>query len=167
MSDQETNNETNNAAAEGGEKVSRQLVVHAQYVKDLSFENPNAPEILIESPGQPDVEIGVNVGARNLNDEQYEVLLNLSAKAVAGEKALFLVELTYAGIVSAPGTAADDINPLIMIEAPRLLFPFARAIVSDVTRDGGFMPLNIQPVDFVSVYQHNLAKQQAAQETTQ
>ena len=167
MSDQETNNETNNAAAEGGEKVSRQLVVHAQYVKDLSFENPNAPEILIESPGQPDVEIGVNVGARKLNDEQYEVLLNLSAKAVAGEKALFLVELTYAGIVSAPGTTADDINPLIMIEAPRLLFPFARAIVSDVTRDGGFMPLNIQPVDFVSVYQHNLAKQQAAQETTQ
>ena len=113
------------------------------------------------------MEIGVNVGARKLNDEQYEVLLNLSAKAVSGEKALFLVELTYAGIVSAPGTKADDINPLIMIEAPRLLFPFARAIVSDVTRDGGFMPLNIQPVDFVSVYQHNLAKQQAAQETTQ
>ena len=84
MSDQKTNNETNNAATEGGEKVSRQLVVHAQYVKDLSFENPNAPEILIESPGQPDVEIGVNVGARKLNDEQYEVLLNLSAKAVAG-----------------------------------------------------------------------------------
>ena len=163
MSDKQT---TNQDAAEenGSERANRQLVVHAQYVKDLSFENPNAPDILIDSPGQPDVEISVNVGARPLNDEQYEVLLNLSAKAVAEEKALFLVELTYAGIVSAPGTAGQDINPLIMIEAPRLLFPFARAIISDVTRDGGFMPLNIQPVDFVSVYQHNLAKQQAAAE---
>ena len=163
MSDKQT---TNQDAAEenGSERANRQLVVHAQYVKDLSFENPNAPDILIDSPGQPDVEISVNVGARPLNDEQYEVLLNLSAKAAAEEKALFLVELTYAGIVSAPGTAGQDINPLIMIEAPRLLFPFARAIISDVTRDGGFMPLNIQPVDFVSVYQHNLAKQQAAAE---
>jgi len=163
MSDKQTTNK--DAAEENGtERTNRQLVVHAQYVKDLSFENPNAPDILIDSPGQPDVEISVNVGARPLNDEQYEVLLNLSAKAVADEKALFLVELTYAGIVSAPGTAGQDINPLIMIEAPRLLFPFARAIISDVTRDGGFMPLNIQPVDFVSVYQHNLAKQQAAAE---
>ena len=160
MSEKQTDKD-NNAASEA-ERTSRQLVVHAQYVKDLSFENPNAPDILIESPGQPDVEISVNVGARPLNDGQYEVLLNLSAKAVADEKALFLVELTYAGIVSAPGGDSTDINPLVMIEAPRLLFPFARAIISDVTRDGGFMPLNIQPVDFVSVYQHNLAKQQAA-----
>lgn len=160
MSDTQTDKDNN--AAKEAERASRQLVVHAQYVKDLSFENPNAPDILIDSPGQPDVEISVNVGARPLNDEQYEVLLNLSAKAVADEKALFLVELTYAGIVSAPGSDSADINPLIMIEAPRLLFPFARAIISDVTRDGGFMPLNIQPVDFVSVYQHNLAKQQAA-----
>ncbi|MDA7598843.1 protein-export chaperone SecB [Alphaproteobacteria bacterium] len=150
------------AEEQGAARTNRQLVVHAQFVKDLSFENPNAPDILMESPGQPDVEISVNVGARKINDEQYEVLLNLSAKAVSGETALFLVELTYAGIVSAPGASDGELNPLIMIEAPRLLFPFARAIISDVTRDGGFMPLNIQPVDFVSVYQHNLAKQQEA-----
>lgn len=144
--------------------VSREIVVHAQYVKDLSFENPNAPDILINAPGQPDVEIGVNVGARPLADGQYEVMLNLGAKAKSADKTLFLVDLTYAGIISCPGVDAKDVNPLVMIDAPRLLFPFARAIVSDVTRDGGFMPLNIQPVDFVAVYNHNLEKQKEASE---
>ena len=146
--------------------ASRQIVVHAQYIKDLSFESPNAPEILMESPNQPDVEITVNVGAQSLGDSQFEVLLNIGAKAKANDKALFLVELTYAGIVSCPDCASEDVNSIVMIEAPRLLFPFARAIVSDVTRDGGFMPLNIQPVDFVAVYQHNLAKQQEAASKT-
>ena len=89
--------------------------------------------------------------------------LNLAAKASSEETTLFLVDLTYAGLVTPEGVSADEINPLIMIEAPRLLFPFARAIISDATRDGGFMPLNIQPVDFVAVYQHNLAQQAAAQ----
>lgn len=142
--------------------VARQIIVHAQYVKDLSFENPNAPRVLIEGVGQPDVEITVNVGAQLIGENQYEVTLNLAAKATAKDSVLFLVDLTYAGLVSPEGTPADEINPLIMIEAPRLLFPFARAIISDATRDGGFMPLNIQPVDFVAVYQHNLAQQAAA-----
>jgi preprotein translocase subunit SecB len=146
----------------GEPAASHQIVVHAQYIKDLSFENPNAPEILMETPAQPDVEITVNVGARPLSNSQFEVLLNLGAKAKADHKALFLVDLTYAGIVSCAEVSAEDVNPIVMIEAPRLLFPFARAIVSDVTRDGGFMPLSIQPVDFVAVYQHNLEKQKEA-----
>ena len=154
---------TPEAAPDQETQVVRQLVVHAQYIKDLSFENPNAPKVLTEETGQPDVEIGVSVGASMIGNGQFEVLLNLSAKAKADDTALFLVDLTYAGIVSAPDTAEADLNPLIMIEAPRLLFPFARAIVSDMTRDGGFMPLNIQPVDFVAVYQHNLARQQETQ----
>ena len=148
--------------AAGAEATNRQIVVHAQYVKDLSFENPNSPDILLATPSQPDVEIMVNVGAKNIGDDQFEVMLNLGAKAKANEKVLFLVDLTYAGIVSCPGVDPQNVNQMVMIEAPRLLFPFARAIVSDVTRDGGFMPLNIQPVDFVAVYQHNLEKQQAA-----
>ena len=142
-------------------KADRQLIIHAQYIKDFSFENPNAPRVLTENVGQPDVEINVSVAAKLIDDKQYEVLLNLGAKATAGETPMFLVDLTYAGLVSPHGVTGDDINPLIMIEAPRLLFPFARALISDATRDGGFMPLNIQPVDFVAVYQHNL-KQQAA-----
>ena len=140
----------------------RQLVVHAQYVKDFSFENPNAPKVLTENLGQPDVEISVSVGAKLVSGNQYEVVLNLGAKAVVAKMPMFLVDLTYAGLVSPQGVTGNDINPLIMIEAPRLLFPFARALISDATRDGGFMPLNIQPVDFVAVYKHNLERQAVA-----
>ncbi len=143
--------------------TNRQILVHAQYIKDFSFENPNAPSVLMRDSGQPDVEITVNVGAQLIDKNQYEVTLNLAAKASSEKTALFLVDLTYAGLVTPEGASVDEVNPLIMIEAPRLLFPFARAIISDATRDGGFMPLNIQPVDFVAVYQHNLAQQAAAQ----
>ena len=139
--------------------TDRRILVHAQYIKDLSFENPNAPQILMEGTTQPDVEISVNVGAQLIDENQYEVTLNLAAKASSGETTLFLVDLSYAGLVTPEGADNDEINPLVMIEAPRLLFPFARAIISDATRDGGFMPLNIQPVDFVAVYQHNLTQQ--------
>jgi preprotein translocase subunit SecB len=164
MSDNSTETEIETEAGGNGqaETAGRQIVVHAQYIKDLSFENPNAPDILIDPPQQPDVQIGVNVGARGLNSEQYEVILSLSANAKTEDKALFLAELTYAAIVSAPGASRDDLNPLVMIEAPRLMFPFARAIISDMTRDGGFMPLSIQPIDFVAVYQNNLERQQDA-----
>ena len=150
------------ASANAQATFDRQLVVHAQYVKDFSFENPNAPKVLTENLGQPDVEISVSVGAKLIGENQYEVVLNLGAKAVVAETPMFLVDLTYAGLVSPQGVTGDDINPLIMIEAPRLLFPFARALISDATRNGGFMPLNIQPVDFVAVYKHNLERQAAA-----
>ena len=146
----------NTAKSSDNSNTDRRILVHAQYIKDLSFENPNAPRILMEGTTQPDVEITVNVGAQLIDENQYEVTLNLAAKASSGETTLFLVDLTYAGLVTPEGAGTDEINPLIMIEAPRLLFPFARAIISDATRDGGFMPLNIQPVDFVAVYQHNL-----------
>ena len=141
------------------ENTDCRILVHTQYIKDLSFENPNAPRILMEGSTQPDVEITVNVGAQLFHENQYEVSLSLAAKASSEETTLFLVDLTYAGLVTPEGANTDEINPLIMIEAPRLLFPFARAIISDATRDGGFMPLNIQPVDFVAVYQHNLTQQ--------
>ena len=156
---------TNADKSSKSSKKNRQIIIHAQYIKDLSFENPNAPRVLIEGPTQPDVEITVNVGAELISKDQYEVTLKIAAKATSDETALFLVDLTYAGIVAPEGAEADEVNPLIMIEAPRLLFPFARAIISEATRDGGFMPLNIQPVDFTAVYQHNLAQQAAAQTT--
>ena len=157
-----SDNSTETQSDANAEVAGRQIVVHAQYIKDLSFENPNAPDILIDPPQQPDVQIGVNVNARGLNSEQYEVILSLSANAKTEDKVLFLAELTYAAIVSAPGASRDDLNPLIMIEAPRLMFPFARAIISDMTRDGGFMPLSIQPIDFVAVYQSNIERQKEA-----
>ena len=149
----------------GAQQVPRQLVMHAQYVKDLSFENPNAAEVLAQNAGQPNVDVGVNVNAVKLNDEQFEVALRLTADAKADEKQLFLVELTYAGVVSVQGANEKEINPMVMIEGPRLLFPFARAVIANITREGGFLPLNIQPIDFVAVYRANIAaqQQQAAQ----
>jgi len=158
----EANTEQTNQAAR-----APQVTIHAQYVKDLSFENPNAVAAHLE-PGQtPQVEVGVQVNGDKINDNQYEVRLHLTAKASTDEKALFLVDLTYAGIVSASDVTPEQVNPLIMIEGPRLLFPFARAIVSNMTRDGGFMPLNLQPVDFVAVYRHSLeAQRKAAEEAT-
>ena len=157
-----SNGPSKDASANAQQNTDRQLIVHAQYVKDFSFENPNAPKVFTDNLGQPDVEISVSVSAKLVGESQYEVVLNLGAKAVVGETPMFLVDLTYAGLVSPQGVTGDDINPLIMIEAPRLLFPFARALISDATRDGGFMPLNIQPVDFVAVYKHNLERQAAS-----
>ena len=159
---QETKHSDKKNQSVNNKNTDRQIIVHAQYIKDLSFENPNAPHILIESPGQPDVEIAVNVGAEPVNKDQYEVTLKIAAKAIAGETTLFLVDLTYAGLVTPEGATTDEVSPLIMIEAPRLLFPFARAIISEATRDGGFMPLNIQPIDFISVYQNNIAQKATA-----
>ncbi|MGC6516952.1 MAG: protein-export chaperone SecB [Candidatus Puniceispirillaceae bacterium] len=140
-----------------------QVMIHSQYVKDLSFENPNAVSAHLEPVQQPQVEIGVNVNADKVSETQYEVRLNLTAKAITDDKPLFLVDLTYAAIVSVPEATPDEINPLVMIEGPRLIFPFARSIISNMTRDGGFMPLNLQPVDFVAVYRHSLEQQRQQQ----
>ena len=162
-SDTQTSPEAQDANAQTAKP--RQVMMHAQYVKDLSFENPNAVAAHLEASETPQVEIGVQVNADKVNDHQYEVRLHITAKASTTEKPLFLADLTYAGIVSVPDARDEEINPLIMIEGPRLLFPFARAIISNMTRDGGFMPLNLQPVDFVAVYRHSLeAQRKAAQE---
>ena len=134
----------------------QQISVHAQYVKDLSFESPATPDCFIKTLGQPDVQIGVNVTAEPVNETLFEVELKLTATAKVEEKILFVTELAYAGLMSATNISNNNIQPLMMIEGPRLLFPFARAIMSDTTRDGGFLPLNLNPIDFVALYRNNL-----------
>ena len=134
-----------------------QISIHAQYVKDLSFESPTAPDCFIKPLGQPDVQIGVNVTAKRINETLFEVELKLTATAKVEEKILFVAELSYAGLMSATNISDDNIQPLMMIEGPRLLFPFARAIMSDTTRDGGFLPLNLNPIDFVALYRNNVS----------
>ena len=150
------------AKKEPSTKVPPSLTMHAQYIKDLSFENPRASNIFTKQMGQPDVEVSVNVGAISIEDNRYEITLNLNAKAVADEESLFIVELSYGGIVSANNIPDKDKNALIMIEGPRLLFPFARATIATVTREGGFLPLNLQPIDFVAVFKANLKTKQTA-----
>ena len=135
----------------------QQISVHAQYVKDLSFESPAAPDCFVKTLGQPDVQIGVNVAAKRINETLFEVELILTATAKIEEKILFVAELSYAGLMSATNISDNDVQPLMMIEGPRLLFPFARAIMSDTTRDGGFLPLNLNPIDFFALYQSNIS----------
>ena len=161
MADKKTTTQAEETKPQG----ARQVMIHAQFVKDLSFENPNAVAVHLEASEQPQVEIGVNVNADKINDTQYEVRLHITANAKTDDMALFLVDLTYAGIVSVPDASPEEINPLVMIEGPRLIFPFARSIISNLTRDGGFMPLNLQPVDFVTVYRHSLEAQRKAAQT--
>ena len=138
-------------------ETQQQISVHAQYVKDLSFESPAAPDCFVKTLGQPDVQIEVNVTAKGINETLFEVELILKATAKVEEKILFVAELSYAGLMSATNISNDNIQPLMMIEGPRLLFPFARAIMSDTTRDGGFLPLNLNPIDFVALYQNNIS----------
>ncbi|WP_428032174.1 protein-export chaperone SecB [Ancylobacter sp.] len=135
------------------------LQVLTQYTKDLSFENPGAPESLVVK-GQPQIGIQINVNAKPLRDgTEYEVELKVEAKAELNGKTLFALELVYAGIFRAQNVAQETIHPFVLIECPRMLFPFARQIVADTVRNGGFPPLMIDPVDFVTLYRQRMAQQ--------
>ncbi|HTR87085.1 MAG TPA: protein-export chaperone SecB [Reyranella sp.] len=132
------------------------LTMHGQYIKDLSFENPRAPQSLIEQK-QPQLNLSVNVSTRQFDARTFEVELKLDATAVTPEKeTLFVLELVYAGTVTLGEVPQDAYGPLLLIETPRLLFPFARAIVANATREAGFPPLNIAPVDFVALYRQRM-----------
>ena len=157
MTDTPTANGQDQAQAQG-EPV--QFSVIAQYVRDLSFENPGAPASLALSQ-QPKIDIGVDVQARRLPEDRFEVELRIRANAADPEgKSAFVVELVYSGIFLVKNVPADALQPLCLIECPRVLFPFARRIIADVTRDGGFPPLLLDPIDFVALYRQHLARQQ-------
>jgi preprotein translocase subunit SecB len=136
-----------------------QLNVLAQYVKDLSFENPNAPGAL-QQQQQPGINIQINVNATPLAGNDVEVVLKLDGKAEAAGKTLFAFDLSYAGVFRIQNVPQDSVHPVIMIECPRLLFPFAREIVATAVRNGGFPPLMLDPVDFVGLYRQRAAQMQ-------
>jgi preprotein translocase subunit SecB len=129
----------------------QQLILNAQYIKDLSFENPRAPQSLIQPSAQPEVEINVDVKARNLGPELYEVVLTINATARAQGETVFLVELAYGSVVTVKNATAEVLPGLILVETPRIVFPFARAVIANATRDGGFPPLMINPIDFAEL----------------
>jgi preprotein translocase subunit SecB len=135
-----------------------QLMVLAQYTKDLSFENPNAPGSLQQTT-QPQISISVNVVTSPLSDTDIEVTLRLEGKAEAAGGVMFNIELQYAGVFRIQNVAQEQIQPLVLIECPRLLFPFAREIIATSVRNGGFPPLMLDPIDFVALYQQRLAQQ--------
>jgi len=131
-----------------------------QYIKDLSFENPRAPEVY-QNFQEPDVNINVNVGARNLAERVFEVILQISIDARANDQTTFLIELEYAGIAHvSPEVDAEAVQPLVLIEGPRLLFPFARTIIANMTRDAAYPLLLLAQMDFVTMYREGLQKAQ-------
>ncbi len=139
------------------------IKILGQYLKDFSFENPNAPASLAPQQNQPDINIAVNVNARNLGPNDFEVELHLDAKASGGGKVVFAAELLYAGIFRLENFPQKLLHPAVLIECPRMLFPFARQIMADATRNGGFPPLMLDPIDFAAMYQQRMKQQTAAQ----
>ena len=134
-----------------GEDHGPQVSIMAQYVKDLSFENPNAPASL-QVQGAPQIEVQVNVGANRVGDDVFEVALKVEARAKVEDQVSFAVELLYAGLFGLRNVPEEALEPFLLVEAPRILFPFARRVIADTTRDGGFPPLLLEPIDFGTLY---------------
>ena len=163
-------NETENGAAAQPQQQQQaqqpKMNVLAQYVRDLSFEN------ILSQKGttgevQPDIQVEVNLDAKKRQqDNQFEVALKLkiTSKSKAPSDVLFLLEMDYAGVFQIENVPEDQLHPYLLIECPRMIFPFARRIVSDVTRDGGFPPLNLETIDFVALYRNEIMRRQAAQQ---
>lgn len=132
------------------------IVIHAQYVKDLSFENPNSPQSLRGSEKSPEMDVNIGMDARKMDDDKlehlYEVALNVRAEAKRGDKVMFLAELQYGMTVSLNNVPEDQHHPMLLIEIPRMAFPYARQILSDLTVQGGYPPLLLNPVDFHALY---------------
>lgn len=138
------------------------LSIQSQYVKDLSFENPNAPASFDAGSGRPEISVRVDVRVQPHSEERHEVVLHLNISAKAGESTTFMLELTYGGLFGLLNIPAESRQAILLIECPRLLFPFARRIVADTVRDGGFPPLMIDPIDFAALYRRRQQEQTQA-----
>ena len=147
----------NGVSAAAGAAAAPRLTVLVQYCKDFSFENPNAPRTLGPQQQAPNISVQINVNARQVGPTEYEVGLALEGGAGEGENTLFKFELDYAGVFRAENVPVEQVQPAIMIEGPRLLFPFARQIVADAVRNGGYPPLYIDPIDFQALFVQRMA----------
>lgn len=140
------------------ENTAPPVTIGAQYIKDLSFEAPKTPGIFATLQNTaPDIKINVDVRANHIQDNTYEVVLFANAQCKAGDVTAFILELSYAGLFVL-NAAEEHLRPLLLIECPRLLFPFARNIIADVSRDGGFPPLMLSPLDFVEMYRKGMGE---------
>ncbi len=150
-----TDTDAGAAAAPGNGEFPAEpgIRILAQFIRDLSMENPRAPEALRPVPGQPQIDLQVEMNARGREDGLFEVDLKLSAAAKRDDGPLFVVELLYGGVFQINGVGPDDMEPVLLIECPRYLFPFARRIIAEVTSEGGFPPFMLDPIDFAAVYQ--------------
>ena len=158
MANEEQSEGATNGAA--SQEAQPRLQILTQYTRDLSFENIAAQKAT-KADGKPDVKVQVNLDAQKRGDERYEVALKLNVDSSAGDASVFLLELDYAGLFQIENAKPEQLHALLMIECPRLIFPFVRRTVSDVTRDGGYPPLNLEVIDFVALYRAEIARRQS------
>jgi preprotein translocase subunit SecB len=130
----------------------------AQYIRDLSFESPHVPESL-RGGAQPQIDLNVELNAKTRDDGLYETELKLAARAARENETVFHIELVYAGLFQIVGVPAADLEPVLMVECPRYLFPFARRLIADLSAEGGFPPFRLEPIDFGGIYAARLAQQ--------
>lgn len=133
------------------------LSLKGQYIKDLSFENPRAPQSLLTLTEPPAIEVGVDLAAQRLQEHTFELSMHISARATKDKQTLFLTDLTYGGIFEVNAMEESHYEPLVLIDCAYILFPFARRVIADITRDGGFPPLQIEPINFAALYEQNKA----------
>lgn len=148
------------AAPEAAPQVTGEpmLTVLAQYTRDMSFENPNAPDSLKSGQAQPEVSIDLRIGRQISDDNTIEISILVKAHAVRGDQTVFLAELDYAGLFAIKNVGMEQMQPLMMIECPRILFPYARKILADMTQDGGHLPIMLDMPDFASMYREEMMR---------
>lgn len=159
-----SDNTENKDAPTGLEANPMPITIHTQYVRDISFENPNTPDSLRAGLSTPTMDVNISMDARHLEDDlsnnMYEVIVTLSARADRGDKVLFIAEVTYGAVVSIGEIVPEDQHhPILLIEIPRYLFPYARQILSEATSSGGYPPLLLNPVDFQALYMERFKKE--------
>jgi len=155
MSDTTDQNEVSNE--QDSDEI--QISILGQYIKDLSFENPTPAQTIQKlSTDKPSMNINVGLNAQQVAEDIFEVDLKITATALSGEETAFVVELLYSGLFGIKNLPEEQLQPFLMVEAPRQIFPYARRILSDVTRDGGFPPLMLEPIDFANLYHQQLAQ---------
>lgn len=153
-------------AAEKGKTLAKRVTINGQYIKDLSFENPQAPKSLFALKERPQIDIAVDLKATKMQEHVFEVAIKITSKALSNDILLFLVEVAYAGIFTLSDAVKDNEEErVLLIDCAQVLFPFLRRIVADVTRDGGFPPLMLDPIDFEGLFEErkdHIKRQKAA-----
>lgn len=155
--------EETNGAAPAGTAAQPRLQMLTQHIRDLSFENIAVQKGLTAVDGKPEVKVTINLDVQQRGGDRYEVAIKVNVDSKVGESQIFILELDYAGLFLVQNVPQDQLHPLLMIECPRLVFPYVRRVVGDVTRDGGYPPLNLDQIDFLTLYRQELARRQAEQ----
>ena len=138
------------------------LFLRAQYIKDMSFENPRAPASIFSLREPPQMDVSINLGAQRLDEKVFELAIHISTRAVAEKTTVFLCDVVYAGVIELQHVADNLLEPTLFIQGAQLLYPFARRVIADITRDGGFPPLQLEPMDFVTLYNQRTPEAKAS-----